>query len=99
MLNIATISPADLHPIMEFCRSQKLSLLILGEPGCGKSEIVAEYASSRCNGHLIDLRLTTIQPVDVRGISIPDLSRGETRFLPPDFLPGAGDPRQSGVLF
>jgi hypothetical protein len=37
--------------------------------------------------------------VDIRGIAIPDLVRGETRFLPPDFLPGAGDERQTGVLF
>lgn len=99
-LNVETISPEDLHPIMQFCRAEKLALMILGEPGCGKSEMVAQFAQKYCDGNLIDIRLNTVQAIDVRGMSIPDMENNVTRFLPPEFMPGRpGDDRANGVLF
>lgn len=99
-INVEIIAPEDLFPIMQFARTEKLALMILGEPGCGKSEMVTQFANAFCDGNFIDLRLNTVQAIDVRGMSVPDMDNNITRFLPPEFLPGReGDSRLNGVLF
>lgn len=70
----------------------KLSLMIWGPPGVGKSSIVAQCADQ--NGlELIDLRLSQLAPTDLRGLPVP-LDNACT-WYPPDFLPRDG----RGILF
>ena len=40
---------------------------------------------------VIDLRLNIREPVDLRGIPVPDLETGTTRWLVPDELPRGDD--------
>jgi MoxR-like ATPase len=46
---------------------------------------------------LVDLRLTTIEPVDIRGAIFADDVLGRTVWFPPEFLPGEDQP--GGILF
>jgi hypothetical protein len=45
----------------------------------------------------VDLRLTTIEPVDLRGAIYADDVQAKTVWFPPEFLPGADQPE--GILF
>src|SRR5438046_1207387 len=70
----------------------KLSVMIWGPPGIGKSSVVAQVASER-GLQFIDLRLSQLAPTDLRGLPVPE--NGVSRWFPPEFLPREG----SGVLF
>lgn len=71
-------------------------VLMTGAPGIGKSDIVRQIADARKWG-FIDLRLSTIDPVDLRGL--PAASHGEAVFLPMGALPKAGRDGEAGILF
>jgi len=70
--------------------------MLWGTRGVGKSSIVRQVA-----GHfgvpLVDLRLTTIEPVDIRGAIYADEVQGKTVWFPPEFLPAPDAPQ--GILF
>lgn len=70
----------------------KISTMIWGPPGIGKSSIVAQTAHSHKLG-FIDLRLSQLAPTDLRGL--PVASKGISTWYPPEFLPRTG----AGVLF
>src|SRR5947208_2825514 len=61
-------------------------------PGCGKSSVVRQ-AADQLGLDLIDLRVTLLDPVDLRGL--PRLTDDAAVWVPPAFLPRGG----SGVLF
>ena len=65
-----------------------------GDRGVGKSQIVAEIAR-RQGIALIDLRGALLDAVDLRGIPVPDMAAGVTRWLTPGFLPVNG----TGIMF
>ena len=70
----------------------KLSTMIWGPPGIGKSSIVAQVAAQH-NFECIDVRLSQLAPTDLRGLPVPD--QGISRWYPPEFLPRDG----RGILF
>lgn len=70
----------------------KLSTMIWGPPGIGKSSIVAQTAQAH-NLSFIDLRISQLAPTDLRGL--PVAQDGLARWFPPEFLPRSG----AGVLF
>jgi MoxR-like ATPase len=70
----------------------KISTMIWGPPGIGKSSIVAQTAES-FGLKVIDLRLSQLAPTDLRGL--PVAAKGVSRWMPPEFLPRKG----KGVLF
>lgn len=70
----------------------KLSLMIWGPPGVGKSSIVAQCAD-REGLKLIDLRLSQLAPTDLRGLPVP--VDNVCMWYPPEFLPKDG----RGILF
>ena len=72
----------------------KLSLMIWGAPGIGKSTIVSEVAKES-KREVIDLRLSQLAPTDLRGLPVPDNHKGISRWFPPEFLPTEG----KGILF
>ncbi len=71
-------------------------LMIWGAPGIGKSDCVRS-AAARLGLTLIDLRLSQLEPTDLRGIPLHD--NGKVRWAPPDELPNAERDGASGVLF
>ena len=72
------------------------SWMLHGRPGIGKTEIVQDLAA-RIGARLFDLRLTTIEPQDLRGLPFFDLERQRTVWFRPEDLPD--DPAQPSVLF
>ncbi len=70
--------------------------MLWGTRGVGKSSIVRQVAE-HCRVPLVDLRLTTIEPVDIRGAIYADDNQEKTVWFPPEFLPTADQP--DGILF
>src|SRR5690349_16597269 len=70
----------------------KLSTMIWGPPGIGKSSIVAQMAGAH-ELACIDLRLSQLAPTDLRGLPVAE--NGVSRWYPPEFLPREG----KGILF
>lgn len=67
MLEASTVSPSRLAIAVLHSISRKRPLFIWGQPGIGKSDIVASVAKSQ-NRPLIDIRLPLMEPTDIRGI-------------------------------
>src|SRR5262245_57674063 len=88
------MTPADLHGYLAALvrRRIRLSVMIWGPPGVGKSSIVAQVAREGALG-FVDLRLAQLAPTDLRGLPVAEGS--VARWYPPEFLPTRGD----GVLF
>jgi hypothetical protein len=70
----------------------RLSTMIWGPPGIGKSSIVAQLARQQ-GLEFVDVRLSQLAPTDLRGLPVPQ--DGVSRWFPPEFLPRAG----RGILF
>jgi MoxR-like ATPase len=72
------------------------SWMLHGRPGVGKSDIVRQLAEER-GARLFDLRLTTIEPQDLRGLPYYDHATRRTLWYRPEDLPD--DPGHPAVLF
>lgn len=70
--------------------------MLWGTRGVGKSSIVRQVAE-HFGVPLVDLRLTTIEPVDIRGAIYADDELARTVWFPPEFLPSPDEP--NGILF
>jgi hypothetical protein len=72
------------------------SWMLHGRPGIGKTEIVQTLAE-KTGSMLFDLRLTTIEPQDLRGLPYYDHDSRKTVWYPPEDLPD--DPARPAILF
>jgi hypothetical protein len=93
------MTPNDLSGYLSTILSNdlRLSLMIWGAPGIGKSSIVAQAAAA-AQMDVIDVRLSQLAPTDLRGLPVPERLEqggGVSRWYPPEFLPRGG----RGVLF
>lgn len=64
-------------------------MMLWGQPGCGKSEAVAQLAQDN-NAMLVDIRLSQYDSVDLRGIPVPK-DDGLTTWFAPSTLPFMGN--------
>lgn len=87
------LRPRDLIHVLT-SRQRKRPLFIWGPPGVGKSDLVRE-AGERLGVPVWDVRLNLLDPTDLRGIPVPDMSEGTVKWFPPSFLPTKGP----GILF
>ncbi|MBD2201768.1 AAA family ATPase [Calothrix sp. FACHB-1219] len=74
----------------------KSPLMLMGSPGIGKSQIVAQYAKDN-DLELVDVRLPQLSPEDLRGFFIPDHENKLAVCYPPSFLPRKKNSK--GILF
>lgn len=72
------------------------SWMLHGRPGIGKTEIVQQLAKET-GSQLFDLRLTTIEPQDLRGLPFYDHDARRTVWYRPEDLPD--DPAHPAILF
>lgn len=72
------------------------SFMLHGRPGIGKTEIVQALATAT-GAQLFDLRLTTIEPQDLRGLPYFDHAAHKTVWYRPEDLPD--DPARPAILF
>lgn len=68
------------------CISVKQPSFIWGPPGIGKSELIQQI-SDDLGGHMIDLRMGQLDPMDLRGIPVPNKDTKQMEFYPLDALP------------
>jgi MoxR-like ATPase len=94
-LSIAAAKAALIEQYADATLRRRASML-WGPRGVGKSSVVRQVAA-HFGVPLVDLRLTTIEPVDIRGAIYADDVQGKTVWFPPEFLPGPEQP--AGILF
>ena len=75
---------------------RRRATMLWGTRGVGKSSVVQQVAQ-HFGVPLVDLRLTTIEPVDIRGAIYADEVQAKTVWFPPEFLPTLAEPE--GILF
>jgi hypothetical protein len=86
-VSIAAVKDALIEQFADPVLRRRASML-WGTRGVGKSSIVRQVAA-HFDVPLIDLRLTTIEPVDIRGAIFADERQAKTVWFPPEFLPEA----------
>ncbi|MGB5966560.1 MAG: MoxR family ATPase [Sulfurimonadaceae bacterium] len=72
----------------------QIPTFIWGPPGIGKSSIVKQIAETN-DYEFIDLRLSLMDPTDLKGIPFYDKDEHQALWAPPSFLPREG----KGILF
>ncbi|WP_310412293.1 MoxR family ATPase [Chamaesiphon sp. OTE_8_metabat_110] len=88
------MNPEDLKTYLDriITNNLKISTMIWGAPGIGKSSIVAQIAVNH-QLEFIDIRLSQLAPTDLRGLPVAE--NGVSKWFPPEFLPQQG----RGILF
>jgi hypothetical protein len=87
--------------VKEFENQSKTSLFIWGKPGVGKSATIrssVEYLNTIYEDDigLIDIRLSTFDPSDIKGMPSSNKDKTRTMWLPPEILPPEDF---NGILF
>jgi AAA domain (dynein-related subfamily) len=77
-------------------RGQHTPVMLWGPPGVGKSQIIAEIAAKH-GAPIIDIRLSQMEPTDLRGIPFRKDDRVE--WSVPSMLPDAERHGRAGILF
>lgn len=90
------MNPTQIIPALTACVNADLPALITGSFGIGKSDIVRQIAASK-GWPLIDMRLSTMDPVDLKGL--PAAQNGKAVFLPLGELPDEQRDGPNGILF
>ena len=88
------MNPEDLKTYLDrlITNDLKISTMIWGAPGIGKSSIVSQIAAVH-QLEFIDIRLSQLAPTDLRGLPVAE--DGVSKWFPPEFLPNRG----KGILF
>jgi MoxR-like ATPase len=73
-------------------KNLKISIMIWGPPGIGKSSIVSQVAQEH-KIDFVDVRLSQLAPTDLRGLPVAE--DGISKWYPPEFLPRD----REGILF
>lgn len=75
----------------------KIPVFVWGNPGVGKSSIIKQIASSKAM-EFVDLRLSLLDPTDLRGIPFFDVLNKSAVWAKPEFLPDSNS-QEFGILF
>ncbi len=96
--------PALLNTVLdkEFIGAQNGShtpVMLWGPPGVGKSDLINQVGT-RHDVHVIDIRLSQMEPSDLRGIPFRDAENGhKVEWAIPSMLPNAETHGPKGILF
>ena len=86
--------PSQIATALGYLIDANQPVMLHGSPGVGKSDVVRQIAKQR-GIELIDLRLSQLDPVDLRGVPSVDTKKHITSWNTPSFLPTDG----KGILF
>lgn len=96
------MKPSELTKALTHLIQQRRPAMVWGAPGIGKSDIMRQVAKD-LGLELRDVRLSTMDVVDVRGFPVPDLEQQVMKWLTANFLPPMqvkGKPNKTrGVIF
>ena len=81
-----TVTSTEARRALVRCFKRQRPVFLWGPPGIGKSELVASIAED-LGGHMIDLRLSQMEPTDLRGIPFFNKDNGKMDWAPPVELP------------
>ena len=81
-----TMTAEEIEKGLIRCFASKRPAFLWGPPGIGKSELVAGVAEKQ-GGHVIDLRMSLMEPTDLRGIPFYNKDSGLMEWAPPVDLP------------
>jgi len=87
-------TPTQLKGVLKSCHAAGLRPFIQGQPGVGKSAVVAEYANS-IGAEFVDARLAYYAPQDVQGfpyLHTDEAGEKTMRFSKPAFWPKTATP-------
>jgi hypothetical protein len=73
-------------------------VMLWGLPGIGKSDIVHQLGA-RTNRKVIEFHAGLREPVDLRGVPVPDTASGTTKWFTPDELPQVERDGAEGYFF
>ncbi len=74
----------------------QIPVFVWGSPGIGKSSIIKQIATDK-GLEFVDLRLSLLDPTDLKGIPFFDKDKHEAVWASPNFLPK--NPDSKGILF
>jgi len=89
---------AEAAVLLELYASADDPVMLWGPPGLGKSDIVRQFGV-KSNRKVIEFRTNIREPVDVRGIPVPNEATGTTKWFVPDELPQVERDGEFGILF
>jgi len=95
MINTMSCTPSEAISAINALWPLKLSVMLWGSPGVGKSGLVAQLARRR-EAKLRDVRLSQKTASDIGGLPALDHRNKQTTFYLPDFLPREDE---DGILF
>lgn len=75
----------------------KIPVFVWGSPGVGKSSLIRQISSDK-SMEFIDLRLSLLDPTDLRGIPFFDAANKSAVWAKPEFLPDSNT-QAYGILF
>ena len=88
------MKPSSIRAVLPRLLVKQRPVFLWGAPGVGKSDVVAQIAED--GGYeLRDVRLSLLDPVDLKGFPTIDTVKKQMKWLPADFLPTKG----KGLLF
>lgn len=90
------MNPKSAKRSIEHLTNRKVPVFLWGPPGIGKSSIVAQIAKDR-GVEYIDLRLSLLDPTDLRGIPFFNSDDNSAVWAPASFLPDGS--QKEGILF
>lgn len=87
---------SNITKVIDKLIDRQLPVFIWGAPGIGKSSIVKQIAAHK-ELEFLDLRLSLLDPTDLKGIPFFNADTKEGVWAKPSFLPS--DPQSKGILF
>ena len=81
-----TLTSKEASVAIQHCFNKKRPVFLWGPPGIGKSELVEEMTRDM-NGYMIDLRLSQMEPTDLRGFPFYNKDNDTMDLAPPIDLP------------
>ncbi len=87
----------ELKRVLEGLIESKIPTFLWGNPGVGKSSVVSQIAREH-DMEFVDLRLSLLDPTDLRGIPFFDKDEKSAIWAKPEFLPKS-DSLKQGILF
>jgi len=90
------MTPISAKRSLTHLTERKVPVFLWGPPGIGKSSIVSQIAKDKGIAY-IDLRLSLLDPTDLRGIPFFNADKNEAVWAPASFLPDGSV--EEGILF
>jgi MoxR-like ATPase len=90
------MKPSQVAEAIGVLYRKRRPFFVWGAPGAGKSDVMRQKTKEE-KLELRDIRLSMLDPTDLKGFPIADHEREVMRWLTADFLPK--DPKWKGIIF